>query len=201
MIGVQIVRPEDQIMRGTLKFFAAALVACFVGSTSAQALLADYSGTFDVRFDPPGPGGDSLLGTLPFSPGGGGLDGGPLFAGNIFWNMYIIGNQIQIVMVDTGCCTSPADFSGPVVTFNSFFDVFFEIELTGTNIDGMDQSRVGWDNDTITLNVQGGLNLLPENQVGKYVYLQATYTTIPAPGALALLGLGLLGIGAARRRR
>jgi len=102
-----------------------------------------------------------------------------------------------ITMLQTVGSFTPGAFNGV-----RFTDLFGTIEdIIGVSINdalsnyaGFDATRVSFDANSIWLNVQG------LNEPGEVV-LDVTFASVPEPGTLALLGIGLLGMGAARRKK
>ncbi len=94
---------------------------------------------------------------------------------------------------------------------DSFFDIFVELDVDGTILHNIDPARIGavFDNKPPPASVMGAMlgsfgdvRLFDENGEFSDVIVRGSASSqVPEPAALAIFGLGLLGLGFARRRR
>jgi hypothetical protein len=99
------------------------------------------------------------------------------------------------------------------IGFDSFFDVFFELDfstqralvfdMSGAYLGASQLPNLGYESSYALGYTNGQLFIGSNNYDGSYFgfrILEAGPAAAPAPGALALFGLGLVGIGALRRK-
>jgi len=179
-----------RVVTGSLRRAFIAYLVC--GATMASASSLDgQSGTFALYY----PNTSSLLaGPLAFEIGGAQVVIPNV--GNGDWLLQGSGLTLTFGFDDQGCCTTPADFGGAVVTFTDMtFPGLASVSLDSTNIFGFDSSRISFTANSISINIQGGLDLQNNRQV------TLTLAPVPEPETYALLLAGLvLMLGIAKGR-
>ena len=180
-----------------LIFAIAAVSMCLTASTAAASTLSTLdgqSGSFSIYY----PDTTTVFaGPSSFTVGAG--QEAVLNAGNITWSLDISGLSLTFGFNDSGCCTSFVAFAGPVVTFTDVGFVGLDsVLLDSTNIGGFDSSRVSFTDNSIYLNIAGGLDL--QNQ--REVRLTVSPAPVPEPATLSLMlsGLGVLSFASRRRK-
>lgn len=191
------------------------MIACvtLIFASMVQAgpiLLGDFSGgesieTFDISTPAVGP---FTLGNNTFSETSSGT-GGP------GWRILGLGSTAPILTDNAGISDITIDFStafsrvgldvfiGPATYAVSFFDTDLNLlgQISGTDAGVSDSFFVGWEH----LGGISRINILEtsgENgRVGGLDNLRWENASVPEPSIIALFGLGLLGLGFARRRK
>ena len=95
---------------------------------------------------------------------------------------------------------SATSFNGFQISdvFN-MIDDFTSVTINGaTNMGGLDSSRITFDANNIYVNWQG-LSFNPDTTVS--IDVNGGMTSVPEPGTIALLGMGLMGLAFLRRRK
>ena len=107
-------------------------------------------------------------------------------------------NAIEIVFADDACCswTGTGTYNGWTFEFDSGVLSGLVGASFSANGFGYVDSMLSWVDDTLFVNWRdGGITGNPG------VSINLAYVAVPEPGTLALLGIGLFGMGLSRRRK
>jgi hypothetical protein len=171
----------------------------WAGQSSIAASLDGEQGTLSLR----SPNKTTLVaGPFPFVVGG--PEVSIINFGNTDWSLQAAGNVFHLGFNDRGCCTDPAAFAGPVLSFTgSGFPGLASVVLVDTNIAGFGASRVSFDNHSIFVDISGGLDLRGTHagpSVDRFVTLSVTAVPEPESYLMMLAGIAML-VHIGRRRR
>jgi hypothetical protein len=188
-------------LRKAFRLFVGVLFLGLIWSSqpSTAASLDGESGTLSLL----SPNTTTLVaGPIPFVVGG--PEVSIINFGNTDWSLQASGNAFHLGFNDRGCCTDAAAFAGPALSFTGAgFAGLASVTLVDTNIAGFGASRVSFDNQSIFVDISGGLDLRGTHaglSVDRFVTLHVTAVPEPESYAMMLVGIATL-VHIGRRRR
>ncbi|WP_165585332.1 PEP-CTERM sorting domain-containing protein [Roseococcus sp. SYP-B2431] len=177
---------------------ALALLAVMVGTVPARAAFIDAEMTASYQYPTLG----SIYGSATWTPVtflvGGGVETQANIEGvtGIAVNFSASALSLLLTTILDGPTWASVPFNGPVFTATAPLGISGVSVNATTTMAGFDASRVAFTGSDIRID-WGGLSYTN----GTVVALDFTFVPVPEPATIALLGFGLLALGAAARGR